>query len=208
MKIGRCLSYIALCVICVFLAGCGKSEPQRVSSAAAQKLYLKSQRALAEGNYRQAYDDYQKSVSEDPNASNIGHLSSILYSWVISKSEAADVPLLKAQKRVWLQPEQLALRRGLLAAAVDKKKDLIHAFGLTIINKSVSNPEQRLRLAHEGAMADAMAWISRMAAWTTDGVEGQFDVSRTVVDIKTLKATPIEEAIYVVKVSAPVDCLR
>ena len=208
MNTGRCSSYIALCVICVILLGCGKSEPQRVSSTATQKLYLRSQRSLAEGNYRQAYEDYQKAVSEDPGVANINHLSSILYSWAISESDAADVPLLKAQQQVWLQPELLASRHDLLEVAVDREKNLIYAFGLVLIRGDISNPEQRDRLAREGALADATAWMARIAAWAAGGVESQFDVSRTVVNIKTLKTMPIEQVIYVVKISAPVDCLR
>ena len=203
-----CPAFVVFCVLStLFVTGCGKSQPPYTPATAAQKLYLRSQRELAVGNYKQAYDDYQKAVEEDANAANISHLSSILYSWAIAQSEAADVPLLEAQKQVWLEPKQLALRQKLLTVALDNEKGLIHSFGLGIIKKG-PNPDQTARLAHEGALADAKAWVARLATWAAKGVESPFDVSQMVIDIKTLKATSIEEAIYVVKVSAPMDCLR
>ena len=203
-----CPAFVAFCVFfTLFAAGCGKSQPPHTPETAGQKLYLKSQRELAAGNYKQAYDEYQKAVTEDANAANINHLSSILYSWAIAQSEPADVPLLKAQKQVWLEPRQLALRQKLLTVALDNEKGLIHSFGLGIIKKG-PNPDQTARLAHEGALADAKAWVARLATWAANGVESPFDVSQTVIDIKTLKENSIEGTIYVVKVSAPMDCLR
>ncbi len=196
------------CALLIFgLVGCGKPQPQQAPSPVAQKLYLKSQKALVEGKYEQAYREYQKAVAEDPTAANINHLSSILYSWVLSQSEAADVPLLKAQKRVWLEPKQIALRQGLLSVAVDREKGTIHAFGLTLIRAELPNREQQVRLANDGALADAKAWIARLATWTANGIEQPFDVSGTVTSARSIKVVSIQDVIYIVKVSAPINCL-
>ena len=203
-----CPAFVAFCALfTLFIAGCGKTEPQQNPTAGYDRLYLKSQRELAAGNYKQAYDDYQKAVKDDASVANINHLSSILYSWAIAQSEPEDVPLLKAQKQVWLEPRQLALRRKFLKLAIDSGKGYIHAFGLAIIKKGPS-PAQTDLLAEEGALLDARAWVARIATWVADGVECPFDVSGTVIGVETLKATSIEGAIYVVKVSAPMDCLR
>ena len=203
-----CPAFVAFCVLFTFFAtGCGKPQPHQNSATTYEKLYLKSQRELAAGNYKQAYDDYQRAVKADASAANINHLSSILYSWAIAESEPADAPLLRAQKRVWLEPRQLALRRKLLKLAIDSGKGYIRAFGLAIIKKSRNSAQTDL-LAEEAALADAKAWVARLATWVADGVECPFDVSGTVIGVETLKATAIDGTIYVVEVSAPIDCLR
>lgn len=210
----KAIRYLTHTICCALLfalalsvAGCGKSDvpPQRAPSASAQKLYLKSQKELLAGNNRQAYEDYQKAVADDSIIANVSHLSSILYSWAIPQCKAEDVPLIKAQKAVWLAPEQLALRKALLAAAVNKKKGVIHAFGMGIIRSELTNREQRLKLAQQTALADAKAWIARLARWTKDGVKAPFDVSQTVMNIETLETFSIQGVFFVVKVSAPLN---
>lgn len=192
-----------LFILC--LSGCAKSKspPSHTSAKPAQELYLKSQKKLVRGDYEEAYYDYQQAVVVEPSLANASHLWSILYAWVISQSEAEDVPLLNAQKQVLLKPQQFALRRELLLVAVDKEKDIIHAFGLGVAPKNILHPGQKRLLAREAALTDAYAWVARLAIWTQMGVEGSFDVSRTVVGVQTLKELWIGETIYVVKVQAP-----
>ena len=160
-----------------------------------------------EGNYEKAYNDYQKAVAADHDFANVSHLSSILYAWVISESEAEDIPCLDAQKQVWLEPQQLALRRKLLSVAIDRDKGIIYAFGLGLASDDVSRAAQRKLLARKGALSDAQAWIARLATWGEAGVERPFDVSQTVVGVEMLKEFWVGEMICVVKVRAPIDCL-
>ncbi len=200
---------IAMLLTALSILGCGKSEvkPLRPPSEAAQKLYLKSQKELRQGNYRQAYQDYQKSVVEDSDIANIAHLSSILYSWAISQGDAEDVPLLEAQKWVWLEPNQLTLREKLAAVAVDKEREIIHAFGIGLVPDNIVISEQRTHLAHRSALADAEAWVARLATWVSDGIDCPFDVTDTVVGVEILKEFWVDETIYVVRLEAPIDCL-
>ncbi len=205
----RHVSYIFALLIVFSALGCGKSEvkPLDPPSEAAQKFYLQSQKELRQGDYKQAYQDYQKAVAEDSDIANIAHLSSILYSWVISQSESEDVPLLEAQKWVWLEPNQLALREQLMAMAVDKERDVIHAFGIGLVPENIVISEQRRHLAHRSALADAEAWVARLATWVRDGIGCPFDVTDTVVGVETLKEFWVEDTIYVVRLKAPVNCL-
>jgi hypothetical protein len=197
--------YMLLFALVLSLWGCGKSEvqPLRPPSESAQKLYLKSQKELVQGNYKQAYADYEEAVAEDSGIANISHLSSILYSWAIAQSKAEDVPLLKAQKQVWLEPEQLLLRRELMSLAINKEKGVIHVFGLGSYQGKVANPEQKKRLEQQAALADAKVWVARLTRWSRDGVECPFDVSETVMEVKMLESFSIQGAFLVVKVSAP-----
>ena len=191
------------------LLGCSgsKKETTSVSQVLSQKLYLRSQQELAQGEYEKAYNDYQKAVEADPDVADVGHLSSILYAWVISESETEDVPRLNAQKRVWLEPGQLALRRDLVALTVDRDKGIIYAFGLGLAPDNISNDTQKRFLARKAALADAQAWIARLATWGEGGVECPFDVSQTTVNVEVRKEYWISEIIYVVGVSAPINCL-
>ena len=203
------LVIVLLIALALSIVGCGKSDvkPLDPPSEAAQKLYLQSQKALQQANYRQAYQDYQKAVAEDSDIANIGHLSSILYAWVISQSEAEDIPLLEAQKWVWLEPNQLALRNKLVLVAADKEREIIHAFGIGLVPENIATPEQRDHLAHRSALADAEAWVARLARWIRDGIDCPFDVSDTVVGVEVLKEFWIEGTIYVVRIRAPINCL-
>jgi len=204
---------VCISLICCLL-GCSKSEvqpqqTQRVAQTEPQKLYLRSQQELARAEYKQAYVDYQKAVSMDQGVANTSHLSSILYSWAISKSEPEDIPLLKRQKQVWLAPRQFALREGLLALGVDKDKRIIHAFGLGIAPGNVKNPAQRSMMARKTAEADAAAWVARLATWSEAGVSCPFDISsQTLVGMETFKELWVDDTIYVIRVQAPVDCLK
>jgi len=208
---------IMVLIVCTLLIscllGCSKSEvqpqAQRVAQTEPQKLYLKSQQELARAEYKQAYSDYQKAVSMDQGVANTSHLSSILYSWAISKSEPEDVPLLKGQKQVWLAPRQFALREGLLALGVDRDKRIIHAFGLGIAPGNIKNPAQRSMMARKTAEADAAAWVARLATWSEAGVSCPFDISsQTLMGMETHKELWVDDTIYVIRVQAPVDCLK
>lgn len=206
--------FLLFCILLIScLPGCSKpkAKPQVQSTPQTepQKLYLKSQQELARENYKQAYSDYRKAVSMDQGVANASHLSSILYSWVISKSEPEDIPLLNGQKKVWLAPHQLALREGLLSVGVDKDKRIIHAFGLGFAPENIKNPAQRSMLARKTAEADAAAWVARLATWAEAGVSCPFDISsQTLVGMETSKELWVDDTVYVVKVQAPVDCLK
>lgn len=194
------------CVLFILcFSGCIKPKDQasRTSPKSPHQLYLKSQKELLLGDYEQAYHDYQKAVAVEPSIANATHLSSILYAWAISQSEAEDVPLLNAQKQVLLKPQQFVPRQELLSGAVDKEKDIIHAFGLGVAQKNILHPGQKRLLARQAALTDAYAWVARLAMWTKIGVEGSLDVSWTVVGARTLKEFWFAETIYVVKVEAP-----
>ncbi len=162
---------------------------------------------MANGEYGQAYRSYQKAVAADPRIADVNHLSSILYAWAISQGEAEDRPLLDAQRRVWLEPQQLALRRSLLSVAVDREKGVIYAFGLGTAPENTPNPAQRRLLARKAALADSLAWIARLAKWAEAGVECPFEVTQTVAGVEELKEYWFGETIYVVEVRAPIDCL-
>lgn len=198
------------CVFSIFcLPGCSKSkqDSESVSQVLSQKLYLRSQQELAQGEYEKAYNDYQRAVEADPDVADVSHLSSIIYGWVISESDGEDVPHITAQKRVWLEPEQLALRRGLLSLALDMEKDTIHAFGLGLAPADASSAAQREFLARKAALADAQAWTARVAIWGKTGVECPFNVPQTTVNVEILKEYWVGDTVYVVKVKAPIDCL-
>ena len=207
--ISRVTCRVLLAALVLSILGCGKSEVKSLHppTDAAQRFYLGSQKALRQGDYEQAYQDYHKAVAEDSSIANIAHLSSILYSWVISQSEAEDAPLLEAQKRVWLEPNQLAHRKKLVSVAVDRGREIIHAFGIGLVPENIVISEQRQHLAHRSALADAEAWVARLARWAKDGIECPFDVSDTVVGVEVLKEFWVEETIYVVRLRAPIDCL-
>lgn len=160
---------------------------------------------IIQGNYEQAYRDYQKSVAVEPNRANAAHLSNILYSWVISESEPEDIPLLNAQRHVLLAPQQLGYRQSLLSVAVDKEKDVIRAFGLGVAPENISHPAQRRLLARQAALTDSYSWVARFAMWTKMGVEVSLDVSRKVVGVRTLKEFWVGEIIYIIKVEAPLN---
>jgi len=194
-----CLSYLLL--------GCSKPEPQTeiVPTASSQEEYLKSERELARGNYRQAYREYQKALADDPTVANMSHLSSILYAWAISESDSQDVPLLEAQKKVWLKPQQIVTRKELLVVSVNREKGVMHAFGLGFAPRKSPNPAQREMMAREAAMADAQAWVARINGWSEKDINRPFDVSQTVVGVETLKEFWVDNTIYVVKVRAPVN---
>jgi hypothetical protein len=202
---------IAVFLICVLsilcILGCSrkKEETESVSQVLAQKLYLRSQQQLAKGEYEEAYNDYQRAVEADPGASDMSHLSSILYAWVISESEGDDVPHLDAQKRVWLEPDQLGLRRRLLSLALDAEKGTIQAFGIGLAPGNISNDAQKRFLSRKAALADAQAWTARIALWNKSGVESSFDVPQTTVIVEVIKEYWVGDTIAVVKVKAPVD---
>ena len=200
---------LLLMAIMVFL-GCGKPEvkPLEKPSEPAQKLFLKSQKELAADSYEQAYADYQKAVATDSRVADISHLSSILYSWAISETESEDMPLLDAQRKVWLEPNQLSLRQGLMKVAVDSERGVIYAFGLGVASENRPHVDQRRQLARQAAMADAKAWVARIARWGRDGIKCPFDISLAVVGAETLKEYWIGDAVYVIKFRAPVDCLE
>ena len=204
---------LASIVLFSSLLGCSKSEvqsqPSDIPQADSQKLYLKSQQELMSENYRQAYQDYRQAVSMDEKIASVSHLSSIIYSWAISKGEREDISLLKKQKQVWLEPKQLSLRRQLLSMGVDRDKRIIHAFGLGLAPDSISNPAQRSMLARKVALADASAWVARLATWADAGVDCPFDISsETLMGMETFKELWVDDTIYVVRVEAPVDCLK
>lgn len=176
------------------------------SAYQSQRLYNKSRGELARGNYKQAYRDYQRAVEIAPSLANVSYLSSILYAWVISQSETEDVPLLNAQMQVWLEPMQLAPRRKLLSAAIDREGGTVHTFGLGLAPKNTPNPAQKRLLASQAALADSKAWAARLTTWAETGVERPFDVTMTVTGVKTLKEFWVEETICVVKIRAPINC--
>ena len=195
------------------LPGCSKSEvqlqPLDIAQSDSQKLYLKSQQELMRENYKQAYYDYKQAVSMDEGITNVNHLSSILYGWAMSKVEQEDVSLLEKQKQVWLEPKQLPLRQELVSLEVDKDKRIIHAFGIGLAPDNISNPTQRTMMARKVALADASAWVARIATWADVGVSCPFDISsETLMGMETLKEFWVDDTLYVVKVEAPVDCMR
>ena len=215
-------SFLLSCIFLAFtLLGCAKNQfvltedPASVSRPAyrSQRLYNKSREELARGNHKQAYRDYQRAVEAAPICpdgrpclANVSYLSSILYAWVISQSETEDVPLLNAQMQVWLEPTQLAPRRELLSAAIDKEEGIIHAFGLGLAPKNAPNLAQKRLLALQAALADSKAWAARLTMWAETGVKCPFDVTTTVIGVETLKKFWVEETICVVKIRAPIDC--
>jgi len=205
----RVFCYTLLLILALSILGCGKSEvkPLNPPTEAAQKLYLESQKELQQGNHKQAYHDYQGAVAEDPSISNIAHLSSILYSWVIEQGESEDVPLLEAQKWVWLEPNQSTLRKKLVLVAVDRERGVIYAFGIGLAPENTANSDQRDYLAHRSALADAEAWVARLARWVEDGIKCPFDVADTVVGVEVLKEFWVDDTVYVVRIRAPIDCL-
>ena len=208
---------LALAFLILSLSGCTNSREQPLNTPPTppRELYLESQRKVARGEYEGAYDDYQKSVAADPKLANASYLSYILYTWVSSQSEAAELPLLNAQKQVMLTPKQFVPRHELLSVAVNKEEDTIQAFGLGLVPTNPSQvglneiskigTVQKRLLAHEAALVDAQTWVARLATWTKTGVEGPFDVSRTVVGVQALKEFWIGETIFVIKVEAPLE---
>lgn len=202
--------YLIICgLFLISIFSCSKSEiqPLDAPSEPAQKLYLESQKELQTGSYKQSYNSYRAAVAADRKVANINHLSSILYSWIIAESEGEDTPILTAQRKVWLEPNQLALRGGLQKIAVDRQRGTIYAFGIGIAPEDIDNMEQRRELARRTAMADAQTWVARLARWAKDGIKCPFDISLTVVGVETIKEHWIGDTIYIVKVQAPIDCL-
>jgi hypothetical protein len=217
-----CLSevYIALLLACGFfilcLPGCPRpqTEQDQVDSPDNQKveeaetpklLYVQSVKESVEENYEQAYYDYRKAVEIDPGLANASHLAGVVYGWVISESEAENVPLLTAQRRLLLTPQELDVRRNLLSVAVDKDKDTIQVFGVGIAPKNVSSAEQKRLLAREAALTSAYVWVARLAMWTKSGVEGPFDVSQKVFGVRPEQEFWIGEEVFAIKVKAPLE---
>ena len=174
-------------------------------SEAAQRLYDDSQRQLHAKKYKQAYDSYQKAVLEDPGVANIAHLSSILYSWAISEGPAEDRALLDAQRKVWLEPNQMAMRRNLQSIAVDEKNGSIYALGLGAAMQANTSAEQHRLLAQRAALADAKAWIARLARWNKDGIDCPFDILANVKAVEVINKYWVDKTFCVVKLKAPVD---
>ncbi len=201
--------YTLLLLFAFSILGCGKSEVKPIDppTEAAQKLYMKSQKELRQGDHRQAYHDYQGAVAEDSRISNISHLSSILYSWVIEQGESDDIPLLEAQKWVWLEPNRAAFRNKLMLVAVDREKEVIYAFGIGLAPGNTIDSEHKTQLGHRSALADAEAWVARLARWVKDGIDCPFDVTDTIVGVEILKEFWVDDTIYVVQIMAPINCL-
>ena len=97
-------------------------------------------------------------------------------------------------------------RGTVFLASVNREKGIIRAFGLGFAPRKAPNPAQREMMARKAAMADAQAWVARIADWSEKDIKCAFDVSRTVVGVETLKEFWVDNTIYVVKVRAPVDC--
>ncbi|MBD3183739.1 hypothetical protein GF312_15725 [Candidatus Poribacteria bacterium] len=201
---GRILIY--LCLIILF--GCSSSKKTDIYTPdeTAQKLYLKSQQELAKGEYRRAYMDYKSALTEDPGIANTSHLSSIIYEWVIRKSEGEDVILLKAQKNVWLKPEQLELRKQLLSTAV--RDNIINVFGLGMSSDEFVNSRQRRLSARKSALMDCQAWTARLSSWIEDGVNGSFNAKSSSGKIKVVKEFWVDDTIYVIKAKASSEDLE
>jgi hypothetical protein len=100
---------------------------------------------------------------------------------------------------------ELAPRRKLLSAAIDRQRGTVHTFGLGLAPKNTPNLAQKRLLASQAALADSKAWVARLTMWAESGVECPFDVTMTVKGVKTLKEFWVEETICVVKVIAPID---
>jgi hypothetical protein len=194
-----------LLLACVFLTLClsGCYPNQDVRPKPPGELYIRSLIEAIQGDYKQAYYNYQKSVESDPNFANASFLSGILYGWALSESEADDTPILKAQRQVLLTPLQLTVRSELLSVAVDSKNDSIQVFGVGIAPKSITSSEQERILAREAALTDAYAWVARLAMWTKMGVDAPLDVSQKLSDVRTLKEYWIGREVFAVKVKAP-----
>jgi hypothetical protein len=194
-----------LSLACVFfilcLSGCYPNQDVRPQSPG--ELYIRSLIETIQGNYKQAYYDYRKSVESDPNFANASFLSGILYGWALSESEADDTPILKAQRQVLLTPLQLTVRSELLSVSVDSKNDFIQVFGVGIAPRNITSSEQERILAREAALTDAYAWLARLAMWTKMGVDAPLDVSQKLSDVRTLKEYWIGREVFAVKVRAP-----
>ena len=202
---GLAVSIGTLSLACVFLILClsGCYPNQDVRPKPPDELYIRSLIETIQGNYKQAYYDYQKSVESDPNFANASFLSGILYGWALSESEADDTPILKAQRQVLLTPLQLTVRSELLSVAVDSKNDSIQVFGVGIAPKNITSSEQERMLAREAALTDAYAWVARLAMWTKMGVDAPLDVSQKLSNVRTLKEYWIGREVFAVKVKAP-----
>jgi hypothetical protein len=190
---------------CVFLTLClsGCYPNQDVRPQPPGELYIRSLIETIQGNYKQAYLNYQKSVESDPNFANASFLSGILYGWALSESEADDTPILKAQRQVLLTPLQLTVRSELLSVAVDTKNDSIQVFGVGIAPRNITSSEQERMLAREAALTDAYAWVARLAMWSKVGVDAPLDVSQKLSNVRTLKEYWIGREVFAVKVKAP-----
>lgn len=189
----------ALSILC--FSGCPPTG--RVAFEPAHELYVNSLREFMRGNYPGAYHGYQQAVETDPSLANSSHQSSILYGWVRSQSQAEDASLLEAQRQLLLTPQQFARRQALLSLAVDTERDTIQVFGIGLAPGSISHPEQKRLLAREAALTSAYAWVARLATWTKTGVEGSFDVSQELFDVRPLKEAWIGEEVFAIKVGAP-----
>lgn len=192
---------LACVFLILYLSGCYPN--QDVRPVPPGELYIRSLIETIQGDYKQAYYDYQKSVESDPNFANASFLSGILYGWALSESEADDTPILKAQRQVLLTPLQLTVRSELLSVAVDSKNDSIQVFGVGIAPKNITSSEQERMLAREAALTDAYAWVARLAMWSKMGVDAPLDVSQKLSDVRTLKEYWIGREVFAVKVKAP-----
>ena len=82
---------------------------------------------------------------------------------------------------------------------------MIYVFGIGLAPQQISQPVQARLLAREAALSDAYVWVARLTVWTKMGVEGPFDVSRTVVGVQLIKESWIRDTIYIVKVEAQLN---
>jgi hypothetical protein len=213
LHLDSCILILVSCILILayfIILGCAKSKDQAsyIPSKPAQELYTKSQQELSNGDYKKAFYDYQKAVEIDKRIANIGHLSSIVYDWAISQSEPEDIPLLIAQKQVFLEPERSEFRKQLISVSVDREKGVIYAIGFGIINADKPLPTQRQFLTSKAAISDSQIWVARIAQWAKNGIECPFDISTSITGYEKLKENWIGDVICVVKLKAPIDCLN
>jgi hypothetical protein len=201
-----CILHSAFCItFWVFACAQSAKPPAQTGPTPAQERYLQSQANLMRGAYEQAYRDYQKATTSEPALADVAYLSSILYSWAISQSDAADISLLEAQKQVSLTPGQFAPRKALLSIAVNREANRIRAFGVGLSAPRPLQANQERVLAREAAMVDAHAWAARIARWAKQGVEAPFDISGRVRGVQQVGEFWLIPEVCVVKVEAPLE---
>ena len=173
--------------------------------ALAKEYYASSEQEFAVGNYDQAYTAYEKAIKLAPDLENASLLNNILLSWAVAKSAAEDTTLLSAQKRVWLNQQNIEARKVLLDLAVDNENDVIIAFGIGRAPENATIPTIKKRLASRGALMVASAWVGRLAIWSKKGIESPFDVSANVIGVSTIYQTWIGEQFMLLKAEAPLE---
>jgi len=202
---------IVCCIIILYASGCGpKNKEQQtpyIPSKSAQNLYANSEQEFKIGDYEKAYYNYKKAVAIDPGVANVSYLNNVIYEWVISKSDPEDIPLLTAQKQVFLNHRNLEFREKLLSLAVDRERGVIFAFGIGVLDDTGPLPAQQHLLASKAALTDSQLWIARIALWARDGISCPFDVSTSIASFEKLKEIRVGNIIYVIKLKAPIDCL-